>query len=77
MKKFFTLALLVLLFAGCAKEYDDTGLRELIAGLDVRISELETSVSALQSAVGDGKFVRKVEEYKDPDTGRTTGGPSN
>ena len=73
MKKFFTLVVLALLAVGCAKEYDDSGLRELIAGLDVRISELETSVSALQSAVGDGKFVRKVEEYKDPDTGRTTG----
>ena len=77
MKKFFTLVVLALLAVGCAKEYDDSGLRELIAGLDARISELETSVSALhsalQSAIGDGKFVRKVEEYKDPDTGRTTG----
>ena len=73
MKKFFTLVVLALLAVGCAKEYDDSGLRELINGLDVRISELETNVSALQSAVGDGKFVRKVEEYKDPDTGRTTG----
>ena len=73
MKKFFTLVVLALLAVGCAKEYDDTGLRELIAGLDARISELETSVSAIQSTVGDGKFVRKVEEYKDPDTGRTTG----
>jgi hypothetical protein len=34
---------------------------------------LEANVSALQSALGDGKFVRKVEEYKDPETGRTTG----
>ena len=73
MKKFFTLVVLALLAVGCAKEYDDTGLRELIAGLDLRISELETNVQALQTAVGDGKFVRKVEEYKDPDTGRTTG----
>ena len=73
MKKFFTLVLLVLLTVGCAKEYDDTRLRDLINGLDVRISALETNVSALQSAIGDGKFVRKVEEYKDPDTGRTTG----
>ena len=73
MKKFFTLVVLALLAVGCAKEYDDSGLRELINGLDARISELETNVSALQSAVGDGKFVRKVEEYKDPDTGRTTG----
>jgi hypothetical protein len=73
MKKFFTLVVLALLAVGCAKEYDDTGLRELIAGLDLRVSELESSVSALQSTLGDGKFVRKVEEFKDPDTGRTTG----
>ncbi len=73
MKKFFTLAVLALLAIGCAKEYDDTPIRELIAGLDARISELESSISAIQSTVGDGKFVRKVEEYKDPDTGRTTG----
>ena len=73
MKKFFTLVVLALLAVGCAKEYDDSGLRELINGLDARVSELETNVSALQSAIGDGKFVRKVEEYKDPDTGRTTG----
>ena len=73
MKKFFTLVVLALLAVGCAKEYDDSGLKELIAGLDLRVSELEANVSALQSALGDGKFVRKVEEYKDPDTGRTTG----
>lgn len=73
MKKFFTLVVLALLTVGCTMEYDDTGLRDLINGLDVRISKLENDISALQSAVGDGKFVRKVEEYKDPDTGRTTG----
>lgn len=73
MKKFFTLVVLALLTVGCAMEYDDTGLRDLINGLDVRISKLENDISALQSAVGDGKFVRKVEEYKDPETGRTTG----
>ena len=73
MKKFFTLVVLALLAVGCAKEYDDSGLKELIAGLDLRVSELEANVSALQSALGDGKFVRKVEEYKDPETGRTTG----
>ena len=73
MKKFFTLVVLALLTMGCAKEYDDSALRDLINGLDVRVSELEVNVSALQSAIGDGKFVRKVEEYNDPDTGRTTG----
>ena len=73
MKKFFTLVVLALLAVGCAKEYDDSGLRELIAGLDLRVSELEASISGIQSTLGDGKFVRKVEEYRDPDTGRTTG----
>lgn len=73
MKKFFTLVVLALLTVGCTVEYDDTGLKDLINGLDVRISKLEGDISALQSAIGDGKFVRKVEEYKDPDTGRTTG----
>ena len=73
MKKFFTLVVLALLTVGCTMEYDDTGLKNLINGLDVRISKLEGDIAALQSAVGDGKFVRKVEEYKDPDTGRTTG----
>ena len=73
MKKFFTLVVLALLAVGCAKEYDDSGLRELIAGLDLRVSELEASISGIQSTLGDGKFVRKVDEYKDPDTGRTTG----
>ena len=73
MKKIFTLVVLALRAVGCAKEYDDTGLRELISGLDLRVSELEANVSALQSALGDGKFVRKVEEYKNPETGRTTG----
>ena len=73
MKKFFTLVVLALLTVGCTMEYDDTGLKDLINALDVRISKLENDITALQSAVGDGKFVRKVEEYKDPDTGRTTG----
>lgn len=73
MKKFFTLVVLALLTVGCTMEYDDTGLRDLINGLDTRISKLENDISALQSAIGDAKFVRKVEEYKDPETGRTTG----
>ena len=73
MKKFFTLVVLALLTVSCTMEYDDTGLKDLINALDVRISKLENDITALQSAVGDGKFVRKVEEYKDPDTGRTTG----
>ena len=73
MKKFFSLVVLALLTVCCTMEYDDTGLKDLINGLDARISKLESDISALQSAIGDGKFVRKVEEYNDPETGRTTG----
>ena len=49
MKKFFTLVVLALLAVGCTMEYDDTGIRDLINGLDVRISKLENDISALQS----------------------------
>ena len=73
MKKIFTAFAAALLLAGCAQKYDDTGLRDLISGLETRVIALETSVQSIQSAIGDGVFVQKVEEYKDPDTGRTTG----
>jgi len=73
MKKIFTAFAAVLLLAGCANKFDDSAILERLANLETRVSELETSVDALRSAIGDGTFVRKVEEYKDPDTGRTTG----
>ena len=73
MKKILTCVAMALLLVGCAKEYDDSGLRELISGLDTRITALESSVQALQSAIGEGVFVAKVQEYADPDTGKTIG----
>ena len=73
MKKLLTFVAMALLLVGCAKEYDDSGLRELISGLDTRITALESSVQALQSAIGEGVFVAKVQEYADPDTGKTIG----
>lgn len=64
---------MALLLVGCAKEYDDSGLRELIKGLDTRITALESNVQALQSAIGEGVFVAKVQEYADPETGKIIG----
>ena len=64
---------MALLLVGCAKEYDDSGLRELISALDTRVTALESNVQALQSAIGEGVFVAKVQEYVDPETGKTIG----
>jgi hypothetical protein len=73
MKKILTCVAMALLLVGCAKEYNDSGLRELISALDTRITALESNVQALQSAIGEGVFVAKVQEYVDPDTGKTIG----
>ena len=73
MKKILTAFAMVLLLAGCAKQYDDSAIKERIASLETRVTALETSIQGIQSAVGEGVFVQKVEEYADPDTGKTVG----
>ena len=73
MKKILTCVAMALLLVGCAKEYDDSGLRELISALDTRVTALESNIQSLQSAIGEGVFVAKVQEYADPDTGKTIG----
>ena len=73
MKKFLTSVAMALLLVGCAKEYNDSELRELISALDTRITALESNIQSLQSAIGDGVFVAKVQKYVDPDTGKTIG----
>jgi len=64
---------MALLLVGCAKEYDDSGLKERVSALETRVTALESNVQALQSAIGEGVFVAKVQEYADPDTGKTIG----
>ena len=73
MKKILTSIAMVLLLAGCAKQYDDSALQTRIADLERRVTSLESSVDALRSAIGEGVFVVKVQEYVDPDTGKTIG----
>ena len=64
---------MALLLVGCAKQYDDSGIKARIDALETRVNELETSIQGIQSAIGDGVFVQKVDKYVDPDTGITTG----
>lgn len=73
MKKILTSIAMVLLLAGCAKQYDDSAIQTRIADLDRRVTALESSVEALRSAIGEGVFVAKVQEYADPETGKTIG----
>ena len=73
MKKVLTCVAMALLFIGCVKEYNDSALREEIAALKTRVTELESNMDAIQSVIGNGVFVAKVQEYTDPDTGKITG----
>ena len=73
MKKLLTFFAMALLVLGCVKPFDDSGLKAEIEGIKARLNDLEVNVASIQSTLGDGKFVQKVEKYVDPDTGRTTG----
>ena len=73
MKKYLTVAAMALLLVGCAKPYDDSAVVERIASLENRVTALEGAIVSIQSAVGDGVFVQKVEQYADPATGKTVG----
>ena len=74
MKKILTAVAMALLLVGCAKQVDDNSeLLERIAGLETRVTALESSIMSIQSAIGDGVFVQKVEQYADPATGKIVG----
>ena len=67
MKRLLTAFALLALFAGCTgQKYDDSVILEKIASLEKRVQTLEGNMSAIQSAL-QGKFVQKVEEYKNDD----------
>jgi len=73
MKKILTSVAMVLLLAGCAKEYDDSGIKARLDAVETKLNELEGNIMALQSAIGEGVFVAKVQEHIDPDSGKTDG----
>ena len=73
MKKFLTSVAAVLLLAGCTSNYDDSGIRARLDAIETKLIELEGNIQSLQSAIGEGVFVAKVQEYADPDTGKTVG----
>ena len=51
-----------LLLVGCAREYDDSELRNRVTTLETKVGNLEANMLAIQSATNDGMFVQKVEE---------------
>lgn len=73
MKKFLTSVAMVLLLAGCAKEYDDSGIKARLDAVETKLNELEGNIMALQSAIGEGVFVAKVQEHIDAESGKTDG----
>ena len=74
MKKLFSVLAVALLVAGCAKtvSYDDTFVMEKLANLEARVTALESSIQSIQSTLGSGKYVQKVQELTD-EAGRTVG----
>ncbi len=74
MKKILTSIAMALLLVGCAKQYDDSAIQTRIADLERRVTSLESSVDALRSAIGEGVYVVKVQEYADTETGKDIGG---
>lgn len=74
MKKFFTLFAAAILLVSCVKEnsYDDSAVWDKLANLEKRLTEVESSIKGVQSIVGEGKFITKVQELKN-EAGKTVG----
>ena len=73
MKKFLTSVAMVLLLAGCAQKYDDSAITARLSAIETKLIELEGNIMALQSAIGEGVFVAKVQEHVDAESGKTDG----
>ncbi len=73
MKKTLSAIAMALLLVGCTQaSYDDTQLWSKIAGLEQRVTALESSIASIQSTLGSGKFVQKVQELTD-ENGKVVG----
>jgi len=73
MKKFLTSVATVLLLVCCTNTYDDSGIKARLDAIETKLTALEGNIQSIQSAIGDGVFVAKVQEYADPNTGKTVG----
>ena len=71
MKRILAALSMVLLLAGCAKEYDDSAIVKRLDDMEKRLSQLESAITAIQSTQTQGVFVQKVEELKEG--GKTIG----
>ncbi len=61
MKKVLFAFAAALLLVGCAKEYDDTELKNRVTTLETKVGNLEAQIKAVQ-AVALGQYVQKVEQ---------------
>ena len=61
MKKVFTAFAMALLLVGCAKQYDDSELRNRVTTLETKVGNLEAQIKAA-NAVALGQYVQKVEK---------------
>ena len=52
---------MALLLVGCAKEYDDTELRNRVTTLETKVGNLEAQIKAVQT-LALGQYVQKVEQ---------------
>ncbi|MCR5408049.1 MAG: DUF4988 domain-containing protein [Bacteroidales bacterium] len=73
MKKILTSVAMVLLLAACTSSYDDSAIKTRLDALETRVTALEGNIQSLQTAIGEGVFVAKVQKYVDPETGKITG----
>ena len=64
MKKLLTAFAMALLLVGCAKEYDDTELKNRVTTLETKMDNLVAQMQVVQK-VALGQFVQKVEETTD------------
>lgn len=73
MKKILTSVAMVLLLAACTSSYDDSAIKTRLDALETRVTALAGNIQSLQTAIGEGVFVAKVQKYVDPETGKITG----
>ena len=64
MKRIISALAVALVLAGCAKQYDDTDLKNRVTTLETKVGNLEAQMKAA-NAVALGQYVQKVEKTSD------------